>query len=65
MADTPGKNLVVLTGAKLPDSACEFTLAELEAIESLSDQEVNAILSAREKLGDALIAKAVPHCMMF
>jgi predicted lactoylglutathione lyase len=42
-----------------------LTAAERAAVESLTDAEVDAIVSAKNKLGGAFIKKHVPHGMMF
>lgn len=59
----PGKNFTALKKAKVIRE--EFTAAEKKAIESLSDQEVKAIVSAKKKLGESFIEKHMPHGMMF
>ena len=43
----------------------KLTPAERAAVENLTPAEVDAILSAKVKLGDEFLKKHVPHGMMF
>ena len=58
-------NLEQLQQAGLVDNDYEFTAEENAAIESLTDAEVNHLISTKEKLGEAFIKKHMPHGMMF
>ena len=42
-----------------------LTEKDREAIESLTDTEVDSLISSKEKLGESFIRKHVPHGMMF
>ena len=58
-------NIERLTDAGVCTAGERFTEDEKKAIESLSHQEVDALISSKEKLGDDFIKKHVPHGMMF
>ena len=58
-------NLEQLQQAGLVDKDYEFTAEEEAAIESLTDAEVNHLISSKEKLGEAFIKKHMPHGVMF
>jgi hypothetical protein len=58
-------NLEQLQQAGLVDEDYEFTAEENATIESLTDAEVNHLISTKEKLGEAFIKKHVPHGVMF
>jgi hypothetical protein len=58
-------NIERLTEAGVVDDDYKFDDDEKEAIEALSHQEVNAIISSKDKLGEDFIKKHVPHGMMF
>jgi hypothetical protein len=58
-------NIERLTDAGVCPASQNFTEEEKKAIESLSRNEVDAIISSKEKLGDDFIKKHVPHGMMF
>lgn len=58
-------NLEQLQQAGLVDHDYEFTAEENAAIESLTDAEVNHLISTKQKLGEAFIKKHMPHGMMF
>jgi len=58
-------NLEQLQQAGLVDQDYEFTAEENAAIESLTDAEVNHLISTKQKLGEAFINKHVPHGIMF
>ncbi|HEY3040130.1 MAG TPA: hypothetical protein VGJ66_15430 [Pyrinomonadaceae bacterium] len=58
-------NLEKLQQANLVDDDYEFNKNEQDAIESLSDSEVESLISSKEKLGESFIRKHVPHGMMF
>lgn len=58
-------NLEQLQEAGLVDKDYKFTEEEKAAIESLTDAEVNHLISSKQKLGDAFIKKHMPHGMMF
>jgi hypothetical protein len=58
-------NLEQLQQAGLVDKDYKFTAEENAAIESLTDAEVNHLISSKEKLGDAFIKKHMPHGVMF
>ena len=58
-------NLEQLQQAGLVDQDYEFTAEENAAIESLTDAEVNHLISTKQKLGEAFIKNPVPHGMMF
>jgi hypothetical protein len=57
------QNFDALKGARIPLGP--FTKEERAAIASLTPDEVKAIVSAKQKLGDVFIKKHVPHGMMF
>jgi hypothetical protein len=54
-----------LQDAGLVEKNYKFTDDEKAAIESLSDAEVNHLISSKQKLGEGFIKKHVPHGMMF
>jgi hypothetical protein len=58
-------NLERLKEANLVPDDCEFDEDEEAAIESLTHDEVNALISTKQKLGDDFINKNTPHGMMF
>ena len=58
-------NLEQLQQAGLVDEDYKFTAEEKAAIESLTNAEVNHLISSKEKLGDAFIKKHMPHGLMF
>ena len=58
-------NLEQLQQAGLVDKDYEFTAEEKATIESLTNAEVNHLISTKEKLGEAFIKNHVPHGMMF
>jgi predicted lactoylglutathione lyase len=58
-------NLERLKEAGLVPDDYEFDQNEETAIESLSNEEVNALISSKEKLGGDFIQTHVPHGMMF
>lgn len=58
-------NLEQLQEAGLVDKDYKFTEEEKAAIESLTNAEVNHLISSKQKLGDAFIKKHMPHGMMF
>jgi hypothetical protein len=58
-------NLERLQEAGLVDEDYEFTAEEEATIESLTDAEVNHLISSKEKLGESFIKKHVPHGLMF
>jgi hypothetical protein len=63
--DTAG-NLATLTKAGVvPASYKRFTPAEKQAIESLSDTEVAAIISTKTKMGTKFFSKHASHGMFY
>jgi hypothetical protein len=58
-------NLEKLKEANVVDADYKLSDKDQEAIESLSDDEVDSIISTKEKLGESFIKKHVPHGMMF
>ena len=58
-------NLEQLQEAGLIDPKHKFSDEEKAAIESLTDAEVNHLISSKQKLGEAFIKKHMPHGMMF
>ena len=58
-------NLERLQEAGLVDEDYKFTAEEKATIESLTDAEVNHLISSKQKLGDAFVKKHMPHGMMF
>jgi len=58
-------NIERLTDAGVVPAGHEFEDDEKEAIESLSNHEVDALISSKDKLGEDFIRKHVPHGMMF
>lgn len=58
-------NLEKLQQAGLVDENYKFSAEEKESIESLTDAEVNHLISSKEKLGESFIKKHVPHGIMF
>jgi hypothetical protein len=58
-------NLERLKEAGLVPDEYEFNEDEQSAIESLSSQEVQALISSKEKLGADFINTHAPHGMMF
>jgi hypothetical protein len=58
-------NIQALTNAGLITSGYEFTADEQAAIESLSADEVQALISAADKLGKDFLAKSSPHGLLF
>jgi hypothetical protein len=58
-------NLEQLQQAGLVDKDYKFTAEEKAVIESLTDAEVNHLISSKEKLGEAFIKQHVPHGVMF
>jgi hypothetical protein len=58
-------NLEQLQDAGLIDKNYKFNDDEKAAIESLTDAEVNHLISSKQKLGEGFIKKHMPHGMMF
>jgi hypothetical protein len=58
-------NLEKLEEAGLVAYGHKFDDDEKDAIESLSEDEVDSLISGKEKLGEAFIKKHMPHGMMF
>ncbi len=58
-------NLERLKQAGLVPDDYEFNQNEEAAIESLTNEEVNGLISSKEKLGEDFITTHVPHGMMF
>jgi hypothetical protein len=58
-------NLEQLQEAGLVDKDYKFNDDEKAAIESLTDAEVNHLISSKQKLGEGFIKKHMPHGMMF
>ena len=58
-------NLERLQQAGLVPDEYEFNQNEKDAIESLTDEEVNGLISSKEKLGENFINTHMPHGMMF
>lgn len=58
-------NLEKLQKADVVDDDYKLSDSEKDAIESLTDTEVDSIISTKEKLGESFIKKHVPHGMMF
>ena len=58
-------NIERLTESGVCPASHQFDEEEKQAIESLSPQEVDALISSKEKLGDDFIKKHVPHGLMF
>lgn len=58
-------NLEKLQEANLVDADYKLNEKDREAIESLTDSEVDSLISSKEKLGESFIRKHVPHGMMF
>ena len=58
-------NLERLQEAGLVDEDYNFNDDEKAAIESLTDAEVNHLISSKQKLGEGFIKKHMPHGMMF
>jgi len=58
-------NLERLKQAGLVPNDYEFDEGEQTAIESLSSQEVDSLISSKNKLGEDFINEHVPHGMMF
>ena len=58
-------NLEKLQQAGLVDDDYELNDSEQDAIESLTDNEVDSLISSKDKLGEHFIRKHVPHGMMF
>jgi len=58
-------NLERLKQAGLVPDDYEFDASEQAAIESLSNQEVDSLISSKEKLGEDFMNAHVPHGMMF
>ncbi len=58
-------NLERLEQAGVVPEDYEFNESEKSAIESLSSQEVDSLISSKNKLGEAFINAHVPHGMMF
>jgi len=58
-------NIEKLKEAGLIPDDYEFDGDEQSAIESLSQQEVEALISSKEKLGADFINSHAPHGMMF
>jgi hypothetical protein len=58
-------NLERLKQAGLVPDDYEFEGEDETAIESLSSQEVDSLISSKEKLGEDFIQRHVPHGMMF
>jgi hypothetical protein len=62
---TKKANIKTLTAAGVIPDGYKFTPGEKRAIESLSAQEVAAIVSARKKLGPNFIQAHAPHGFMY
>jgi len=61
-----GKNFQTLTDAGvIPQGYGGFTDAEKAAIENLSDQEVQAIVSGKDKLGAAFFVRHTPNGFIY
>ncbi len=58
-------NLEQLQQAGLVEEDYKFSAEEEAAIESLTEAEVNHLISSKEKLGEAFIKKHMPHGVMF
>ena len=58
-------NLERLKQAGVVPEDYEFSQGEEDTIESLSTQEVDSLISSKQKLGDDFINSHVPHGMMF
>jgi hypothetical protein len=58
-------NLERLKQAGLVSDDCEFNDDEESAIEALTHDEVNALISSKDKLGEDFINRHMPHGMMF
>jgi hypothetical protein len=58
-------NLEKLQKADVVDDDYKLSDSEKDAIESLTDTEIDSIISTKEKLGESFIKKHVPHGMMF
>jgi hypothetical protein len=58
-------NLEKLKQANLIDDDSKLNQSDKEAIETLSDTEVESLISSKDKLGEDFIRKHVPHGMMF
>ena len=58
-------NLERLKQADVVPADYEFDESEKAAIESLSSQEVDSLISTKNKLGENFINEHVPHGMMF
>jgi hypothetical protein len=58
-------NLERLKQAGLVPEDYEFDEDEKAAMESLSTQEVESLISSKNKLGEDFINEHVPHGMMF
>ena len=58
-------NLERLKQAGMVPDDYEFNSSEEAAIESLSSQEVDSLISSKNKLGEDFINTHVPHGMMF
>lgn len=58
-------NLERLQQAGVVPDDYEFSESEKSTIESLSSQEVDSLISTKNKLGDDFINEHVPHGMMF
>jgi hypothetical protein len=58
-------NLERLKQAGLVPDDYEFDQNEEAAIESLTNEEVNALISSKQKLGEDFINTHAPHGMMF
>jgi hypothetical protein len=58
-------NLERLKQAGLVPDDYEFNQNEEATIESLTHEEVNGLISSKEKLGEDFINTHVPHGMMF
>ncbi len=50
-------NIDKLKNAGLVSAKAKLTEAEVKALNSLSEDEVNALISAKAKLGDAFVKK--------
>jgi len=58
-------NLERLKEAGLVPEDYDFTKKEETAIESLSKEEVNSLISSKHKLGEDFVKNHMPHGMMF
>jgi len=61
-----GKNFKALTaGGVIPEDYRHLTDAEKAALETLSDHEVNAVITSKNKLGIDFFRKQAPHGFVY